>query len=55
MMFTQVRRPCSLRANTYVDVFTLSMEGLQSVLQYHPLARTIMYRNARQLYPDIPI
>ncbi|XP_076825494.1 uncharacterized protein LOC143471047 [Clavelina lepadiformis] len=51
----KVRRPCSLRARTYVDVFSMSMEGLQNILNYHPTIRPIVLANARRLYPDLQL
>jgi len=54
-IFVKVRRPCSLRASTYVDVFTMTMKGLHSILDYHPAARQEILRNARMLFPDINI
>nr|XP_018667906.1 uncharacterized protein LOC100185773 [Ciona intestinalis] len=51
----KTRRPCSLRARTYVDVFSMTLEGLQSVLSYHPAVRPIILANARRLYPEVKL
>lgn len=54
-VLAKVRRPCSLRARTYVDVFSMSMDDLQGVIKYHPDARLQIIENARRLYPTIEL
>lgn len=50
-VLSKVRQSHSLRARTYVDVFTMSMNDLQGVIKYHPDARQKILENARRLYP----
>lgn len=53
----KVKRNESLRcgATTYVDVFVLTMDNLQEVLQYYPDVRKIILENGARLYPQLDL